>query len=597
MADLIQRAVDAIADAGEVDWQALEAAAGDGVTRERLRALAGVAAIARVHSAGAPGSLRPVPFTWGPLEVREWVARGAHGDVFRAWDPRLDRDVALKLVRDRDAAAVDRSASITEGRLLARVHHPNVVTVHGADRIGDEAGIWMEFVHGRTLRHDVESSGPLDVREAVRIGIGVCSGLEAIHRAGLLHRDVKAQNVMRADDGRVLLMDLGASRDAMRPAGGLHGTPLYLAPELLEGREATIATEVYAVGVLLFFLLTRRYPVAADSIEELKSLHEKRAVGRLASVSTVPSAVSAVVDRALSVDPARRFTSIGDMGTALHDALAPSRVRAPVRVLALLLLVMTVAGVFYARANHPGRRRSGADASVQVVRLPAANLGWPSADGRLYPYVDAGNALMLWDVQPGSSRTILRFEGTGESVSAPLLSPAGDRVSYAVTTRAGLHELRISNVDGNWQRAVIAAQRAYDLVPADWSRDGSSILCWLREESGKGDLVTVSTTGGLPRLLYSMAFEWPAHARLSPDGRFVAISAPRPSNPRADELLIVPSDGSGPYPLLDDTANDTVPLWTADGSRLVFLRDSTAVEFSRDAWVVPVRNGRKAGEP
>jgi Tol biopolymer transport system component len=298
------------------------------------------------------------------------------------------------------------------------------------------------------------------------------------------------------------------------------------------------------------------------------------------------------------VDPARRFTSIGDMGTALHDALAPPRVRAPVRVLALLLLVMTATGVFYVRANHPGHRRGGADAGVRVARLPAANLGWPSADGRLYPYVDASNnALMLWDVQPGSSRTILRFDGTGESVSAPLMSPAGDRVSYAVTSRTGLHELRISNVDGTWQRVLIAAQRAFEPIPTDWSRDGSVILCWLREGSGKGDLVTVSTTGGVPRLLYSMALEWPAHARLSPDGRFIAISAPRQSNPRSDELLIVPSDGSGPYPLLDDTANDTVPLWTADGSRLIFVRDSSAVEFSRDAWVVPVRNGRKAGEP
>jgi serine/threonine-protein kinase len=460
MDDLTRRAVESISDRDEMDWKALEAAATDAATQERLRALADVAAISRVHSTSVRRSLRPVPFTWGPLEVREWVARGAHGDVYRAWDPRLDRQVALKLVRHEDAGAI----SIAEGRLLARVHHPNVVAVHGADRIGDEAGVWMEFVHGRTLRQDVEALGPMDVHETVRIGSAVCSGLEAIHRAGLLHRDVKAQNVMRADDGRVVLMDLSAGRDAALPADGLHGTPLYLAPELLDGQQATIATDVYAVGVLLFFLLTGRYPVAADSVQELKHLHERRATERLASVPTVPSALSAVVDRALSLDPARRFSSIGDLREALQNIVAPSRTRAPVRVLALFLVVVTVAAVLYARAYHD--RRAGEHAGVRATTAPAAGsresvligafdnrTGSPAFDGVVEAALERG----LTETPSMAVVSQQRIDESLRLMTQPLDTPLQPDVAREVCLRDGNIRVfvggRIDQIDG-----------AYDIV-------------------------------------------------------------------------------------------------------------------------------------
>jgi serine/threonine-protein kinase len=163
--------------------------------------------------------------------------------VYRAWDPRLDREVALKLIREQgprhDSVG---SLVIDEGRLLARVRHPNVVTVYGADRIDGRVGLWMEFVRGRTLEAVLRDHGPFGAQEAALIGLDVCRALSAVHKASLIHRDVKAQNVMREAGGRIVLMDFGTGREELEGRRAeLAGTPLYIAPEIFASAPATAA--------------------------------------------------------------------------------------------------------------------------------------------------------------------------------------------------------------------------------------------------------------------------------------------------------------------------------------------------------------------
>ena len=122
---------------------------------------------------------------------------GPFGTVYRAWDPNLQREVALKLVDFDDGDAAIQSAVINEARLLARVRHSNVVAIHGADQTDGKVGLWMEFIRGRTLREIVSELGPFSPREAAGICLELARALAAVHAAGLVHRDVKAQNVMR----------------------------------------------------------------------------------------------------------------------------------------------------------------------------------------------------------------------------------------------------------------------------------------------------------------------------------------------------------------------------------------------------------------
>src|SRR5215207_1507893 len=190
--------------------------------------------VRRTH-AGAAEALR---VQWGPLIVFEKIGCGSFGDVYRAWDPRLDREVALKLIPE-DVSAAATSPVVEEGRLLARVRHPNVMTVYGADRCDGRTGIWTEYIRGETLAAEIARRGPLAAGEAARIGIDVCAALGAVHTAGMLHRDVKAQNILRDDYGRNALADFGTgialADDARMSDPQIAGTPLYLAPEVIEG--------------------------------------------------------------------------------------------------------------------------------------------------------------------------------------------------------------------------------------------------------------------------------------------------------------------------------------------------------------------------
>jgi serine/threonine protein kinase len=203
---------------------------------------------------------------WGPLVVLEWIGGGSFGDVFRAWDPTLAKEVALKLSRDSTASDADRA--VLEAQRLASIPpHPNVITVYGALKVGGVVGIWMEFLRGRTLQRVVKDEGTLGWVEASHYGDCLCRALSHVHGSLVLHRDVKAANVIKAAGGRIVLLDLGAG-DEIAPPGApapdrLVGTLPYMAPEPSTGRPGTPQTDIYSLGVLLFNLVTGTYPVMA----------------------------------------------------------------------------------------------------------------------------------------------------------------------------------------------------------------------------------------------------------------------------------------------------------------------------------------------
>ena len=257
-----------------------------------------------------------------PLTIVSLVARGGFSEVYRAWEPRLQREVALKLL---DAPSPETASlptrAIEEARLLARVRHPNVLTVYGAESIEGRVGIWTEFIDGRTLDALVRERGFLTPDEVVAIGLDLCRALAAVHDAGLLHRDIKAHNVMRETGGRIVLMDFGTGQDLtrVRPReGDLTGTPLYLAPEIFAGGPPSVASDIYALGVLLYFLLTGAYPVRGSTMRDVGEAH--RAGNRVSlrdERRDLPAAFVGVVDQAIDPDPSRRFENIGAFESAL----------------------------------------------------------------------------------------------------------------------------------------------------------------------------------------------------------------------------------------------------------------------------------------
>ena len=230
--------------------------------------------------------------------------------------------MALKLLpADPSSSSQLATSIIEEGRLLARVRHPNVVTIYGAERIDDRVGLWMEYVDGRTLHQLVVDDGRrFTPREVASIGHALCGAVAAVHAAGLLHRDIKAQNVMMARDGRVVLMDFGSGRERGGPSAvALAGTPLYLAPEVLAGASPpSMQSDIYSIGVLLFFLLTGSYPVTGADLGALCKAHERGERRSLKAMAPkAPRRLLRAVERAIDPRPERRHQSADDLGDDL----------------------------------------------------------------------------------------------------------------------------------------------------------------------------------------------------------------------------------------------------------------------------------------
>ena len=261
---------------------------------------------------------------WGDLVLLEEIGHGSFGTVYQAHDPRLDRAVAVKLVRSNAGDEQFASVLLHEGRTLARVRHPNVVTVYGASEHDGQVGLWMELIRGVTLEKMLDTHGPFSAGEAGLIGQELSRALAAVHRAGLVHGDVKAHNVMREQGGRLVLMDGGAdwtrsSPEALPPR--FAGTLCYIAPELLEGFERTIRSDLYSLGILLYHLVTNAFPVTAQTIGDLRAAFSHGEAARLQDLRPeLQGHFVRVVERAIERDPARRFTSAGDMEAALAQS-------------------------------------------------------------------------------------------------------------------------------------------------------------------------------------------------------------------------------------------------------------------------------------
>ncbi len=360
--DTVSDLLAAIADGEEIDW---EAASRDTPLRESdLRSVRFLAALKRASSGVGEAILedptRVLPKEALPLEtgfdILHELGAGAHGRVFRAHDRALDRPVALKVVKDGGLGGEVRERFVREARILASLEHPHIVRIHSIDEKEGKLRLGLEHVEGRTLDRLVREDGPRAPDEAARIGIDLLDALETIHAAGLIHGDVKPANVMREDGGRVVLLDFGVARERVvdpedrTPVGG---TPVVMAPELFAGEAPDARADVFAVGVLLFWIATGSWPFHGETATQIHSRMEEAPAPPLPSLlPSAPPAFASIVARALAVDKERRFASAAEMRDALRR-FATRRVRRRRRVLAVAVSLV-VAGLA-ALAWHQSR--------------------------------------------------------------------------------------------------------------------------------------------------------------------------------------------------------------------------------------------------
>ena len=354
-------------------------------------------------------------------ELEELVGSGGMSSVFKARDRLLDRHVALKVLHEHyadDGEYVERFRR--EARAVAQLSHPNIVTVIDRGESDGRQFIVFEYIDGENLKELLEHEGPLPVRDALELAQGVARGLAFAHDHGLVHRDVKPQNVLLNGDGRPKVTDFGIARSldiehGVTQTGTVLGTSNYIAPEQASGGPVDTQTDVYSLGVLLFELLTGEVPFGGDNFVAVAMRHiNEPPPSVLERRGDVPVRVAAAIDRALAKDPRQRFPSMDafgaeleaciaelDAGTADPNAtlvVAPQRAVRPHRarrtspwplllaLLALLALGVIVVAAFALHANVGGVVRdlggTPKPKKLVAVKLTAEHSYDPDGDDR-----------------------------------------------------------------------------------------------------------------------------------------------------------------------------------------------------------------------
>ncbi len=489
------RVAEAVSDGERVDWTEEETTHPDlSQVLESLRTLEGVAHLHRALQS-APD---PIPATWGPLQIRERIGQGGFAEVFRAYDPVLEIDVALKL-RKGSAPALHSKECLDEARKLAKVRHPNVLVVYGADEHDGRVGLWTELLRGQTLEERLDYQGRFSAEEAAHVGMEVCRALAAVHAAELVHRDVKTMNVMRTERGHHVLTDFGCVGEfpglsAAKEESSAPGTPLTMAPEQLRGDSVGPEADLWGVGVLLYRLVSRRYPIEATTYGELEEKHERRELVPLRDVRPdVPAGFARVVERALSFDPRRRYPSAGAMEQALAEYLGlaiasiapPPPARIPRGWFAIAASVAVVAIVLVVYHDVARRMPWEPRPAPQPTAAPS-NL---TATAHLYRDEKSGPKLLLpgSKIAPGDNlfleilgsdsmyvyvlnedeqgRAYALFPGPSFDLAGPLAPGVAHRLP-------GTHDgtpvsWQVSSTGGRETITVIASRRAQPMIEQD----------------------------------------------------------------------------------------------------------------------------------
>jgi eukaryotic-like serine/threonine-protein kinase len=435
-------------------------------------------------------------------EVEELVGHGGMSSVYKAHDSLLERHVALKVLHEQYSADEDFVERFKrEARSVAQLQHPNIVTVIDRGEDGGRQFIVFEYIEGENLKEHVVRRGRLDVREALEIALEVARGLAFAHDQGLIHRDVKPQNVLLNGDGRAKVTDFGIARtvdvDGMTQTGTVLGTSNYIAPEQASGQPVDAHSDVYALGVVLYELLAGEVPFPGESFVAVAMKHMHEPAPNLLDVrGDVPLRVAAAVDRALEKDPEQRFPTMDAFAAELEACLAeldresdggatmviPSARRAPrprrqvsrwpigIGLIALLAIAAIVVGLLASRGSK-GKAPPPASKRVQVAGVTSYD---PFGDNKEENSAAAinttdRNPATYWSTERYNDAPSLDKPGVGVVLDAGTLVQLA-QLTVATDTPGFTAQIEATNTQGATPERisdskVVARTTTFDLSP------------------------------------------------------------------------------------------------------------------------------------
>jgi len=561
----------------------------------------------------------------GPYEVLSPIGAGGMGEVYRAKDTRLGRDVAVKVLPEivsRDPRALSRFEH--EARAVAALSHPNILALFDVGESGGVHYAVSELLEGENLRSLI-SRGPVPVRRALEIAEQAAQGLAAAHEKGIVHRDVKPENVFVTKDGHIKILDFGLARAGAVPAGrdetesptvekltsggAVVGTVAYMSPEQARGLPVDHRSDQFSLGIVLYEMLTGRRPFKGGSAAETLTAIIREEPEPLSKEGTpVPVPVRWIVVRCLVKEVEGRYESTRDLakdlaacrqhlteavnsgastGAVLTDATAPIHRR---HIWAAAL----VAGIAIG-AVPAWLARQPAPEPVRVRALTfSGHDGEPSAspDGRFVAFTSTRDgASRIWIKQISGGEAPL----TSGPDRCPRFSPDGSSVLFLRGGGSSLSVYRVSLLGGEPRRILD------DVMEADWSPDGRRIA-FLRTRASSGGtesmLGVADIQGGEERILSTVREFLLLDVRWSPDGRTIAVikSVPVGFAP-GDHVLLVDASSGGLRELQPVRANR--PLcgltWSGLGNAVVFGQPDSAIGDSSGALARVLRKDLSTG--
>ena len=519
----------------------------------------------------APGS------RLGPYAIAAPLGAGGMGEVWRAEDAKLGREVALKVLPESFARDDDRHGRFErEAKTLASLNHPNIATLYGLEHLEGRHVLVMELVKGEDLSERI-ARGPIPADDAIPIALQIAAALEAAHQAGVVHRDLKPANVRIRPDGTVKVLDFGLAKARMpiddvssaptmlntsgpaTVAGVILGTAAYMSPELARGKQVDRRTDIWAFGVVVWEMLTGERLFEGETASDVLAAVLVREPDWRRFESRVGGEVAKVVRGCLAKDPRQRLSSAGDVALLLERAVredvrpAPQAPGQPARrrlrgalagagLVAAAAIVLGAAAVWTNRAGDDATvvtRTTVVDPEVVVASGIAI-----SPDGRRLAFIvdrPEGNLLAV--------RSLDRFDpvvfpGT-EGASSPFFSPDGAWLGYFTRT-----ELRKVPVAGGQTRTITSFDGSVRFDPwnpsryptADWADDDTIVFSsgFWRQPATLAGLFTVPASGGEPQPVTrldgtALGHQWP---RFTPDGRHIVftVSGSGPRNTHVDAI-------------------------------------------------------------